>query len=80
MNNNLIENLAKFIQNLENPNKQFQFFPVLKGSTKKGSNTQLGLSCYAMKCYFMLGLWDNLRQTEKVRWIKFINSVGPFIL
>jgi len=74
VNNNLIENIAKFIQNLENPDKEFHYYPVLKGSTKDGLNAQLGLSCYAMKCYFMLGLWDELTPIKKKNWTNFINS------
>ena len=60
MYNNLIENLTEFIQTLENPEKKYHYFPVLSGATFRGNEVELGFSCYAMKCYFMLNQWEKL--------------------
>tara|TARA_X000000368_G_scaffold314550_1_gene252141 strand:+ start:145 stop:1254 length:1110 start_codon:yes stop_codon:yes gene_type:complete len=72
--NNLIENLTEFIQTLENPEKKYHYFPVLSGATFRGNKVELGFSCYAMKCYFMLNQWEKLDLEIKENWVDYINS------
>ncbi len=74
MYNNLIENLTEFIKTLENPEKPHHYFPVPEGATSKGKKVELGFSCYAMKCYFMLDKWNQLDNKIKENWKKHINS------
>ncbi len=74
MYNNLIENLTEFIQTLENPEKKYHYFPVLLGATPKGKKVELGFTCYAMKCYFMLNKWEKLNLEVKEDWVSYINS------
>lgn len=69
----LLNNVKQFIKNLkvDGTNK---FLPVEKGLTKQGESLELGFSTYALKIYYMLGMWNELKEIEKNDWIFFINS------
>ena len=68
----LESNLDKFLDSLQKD--EFKFNPVTKGITPNGAKLELGLSCYALKIYFITGRWDLLPNNRKERWIKYINS------
>ncbi len=74
MNSDLVEKLKSFISSLEDPSNQFHFYPVNNGITEVGKQLKLGFSCYMMKIYFMLDMWNDLNQDKQKEWIKFINS------
>ncbi|MDC3404830.1 hypothetical protein OAY26_03895 [Acidimicrobiia bacterium] len=65
-------NLDKFLDSLQRD--VYKFNPVKKGITSNGNKLELGLSCYAIKIYFITGRWDSLPNHKKETWIKFINS------
>ena len=71
---NLKVNIEKFLINLQDNENFYIFNPVMLGNTKHGRNLGLGFSCYALKCFHMLGLWDNLDKKEKDSWVEYINS------
>tara|TARA_A100001015_G_scaffold30928_1_gene34460 strand:- start:11088 stop:12203 length:1116 start_codon:yes stop_codon:yes gene_type:complete len=72
--NDFRSDIINFLKKLERENKLFQFNPVINGNTTYGNNLQLGFSCYVLKCYHMLGLWDELEESKKTMWIDYINS------
>jgi hypothetical protein len=59
-----------------------QFNPCLNGLTKVGKNARLGFSCFALRIYYILGLWDKFDEDIKSEWIDYILSFqinnGPF--
>ena len=73
----------KWIQDLENNidnflnslnRYQYNFNPVTKGATRDGAKLELGLSCYALKIYYITGRWELLPKKEKENWATHINS------
>ena len=52
----------------------FSFYPSNNGLTKYGEKLELGFSNYALKLYFMLGIWKQLENPEKENWKNYINS------
>ena len=71
---NNIENSSKeFILNLKSQN-DYRFNPANKNLTYFGKNLELGFSCYALKIYYILGLWDELENEDKADWLNYINS------
>ena len=71
---NNIENSSKeFILSLKKQNV-FRFNPAKRNLTYFGNNLELGFSCFALKIYYILGLWDELENEDKVNWLNYINS------
>lgn len=77
MNNNWLSdlkiNLPLFLKDLRKHNG-FTFYPVKKGLTKHGEDVELGMSCYALKIFYITNQWTNLEKKEQVDWVNFINS------
>ncbi len=77
MNNNWLSdlkiNLPLFLKEQRKDNG-FTFYPVKNGLTKYGKNVELGMSCYAIKIFFITNLWNNLEKKEQDDWVNFINS------
>ena len=71
---NLKSDIVRFLDSIQNEKNIHHFFPTTKGLTKYGKNLKLGFSCYALKCFYMLNLWDELSDSKKESWISFINS------
>ena len=65
-------NLDKFLDSLQRDG--YKFNPVTKGITSNGAKLELGLSCYALKIYFITGRWELLTDNQKEKWICYINS------
>ena len=63
-----------FILELKKQNDTFNFFPALEGLTSAGKNLNLGFSCYALKIFFILGLWDKLDTDSKNSWKNYISN------
>lgn len=71
---NNIENSTKgFIFSLKKEN-DYRFNPAKRNLTYYGNNLELGFSCFALKIYYILGLWDKLENKEKASWLDYINS------
>jgi hypothetical protein len=71
---NLHDGVGQFMEKLQVPGQTGRYLPCLSGSTKTGKNAALGFSCFALKIYYTLGLWEQLPQTEKTAWLDFIRS------
>ena len=71
---NLKNEIQKFLYSLQDDTNKNHFYPVNKGRTNNGQNLRLGFSCYAIKCFYMLDLWDDLSDSEKIKWVNYINS------
>ena len=65
-------NLLDFMSSLKK--NQFSFYPVKKGLTKDGEKLDLGMSCYALKIYYITGNWEALTKEEREEWGVYINS------
>lgn len=74
MNKKLKTDLIEYIYSLEDEKSQFHFLPSTDGLTTWGKKIRLGFSCFAIKCLFMLGEWDNLEDDKKNSWINYLNS------
>jgi len=70
----LDENILNFLNSLRSKEKNYQFFPSANGATKAGKTISLGFSCFALKTYYITGLWEDLKEIEKRNWLNFINS------
>jgi len=71
---NFISDVTEYIYSLENKELEFHFFSTTDGLTKWGNQIQLGFSCFAIKCLYILGEWRNVPSEKKNGWINFINS------
>ena len=70
----LNKNIEEFLLSLKGNFNSFKFSPVLEGATKAGEELSLGFSCYVLKCYYMLGLWEKLDSETQSDWIDYLNS------
>ena len=70
---NLEDKIKSFLDTLKLKN-DFEFKNTIKGNTKNGENLKLGYSCYALKIYYTLGIWNKLNINEQKSWINYINS------
>ena len=68
------ESVVAFLDRLKIPSTPGLFLHCIKGLTQEGRTVALGFSCFALKIYYALGLWDNLSQEEKTDWIHFLKS------
>jgi len=72
--NNFVEKTEIFLGNLSLNNSIYQYKSCLEGNTKNGLNLKLGFSCFALKIYYTLNLWESISLKEKNEWIEYINS------
>lgn len=56
---------------LEQPGR---FYPCAGGRTKVGEEAALGFSCFALRIYYIMGLWERLNVERQTKWINFIQS------
>lgn len=70
----LNDTLPRYLQTLEAPDQPGRFFPCAEGATEPGKQVALGFSCFALKIYYTLGLWDRLHPEEQEAWIAFLKS------
>jgi len=71
---NLKESLIDYIKKLKIDSTSYRFSPVLGSLTSEGKKIELGFSCLALKCYYMLGIWDEVEDKQKMEWVNYINS------
>ena len=69
---NLESNLPNFLSKLTKQEHTYQ--AVVEGNTNEGKNLNLGLSCYALKIFYITNLWDKLDKEKQKKWIDYINS------
>ena len=70
----LEETIPIWLERVSLPNHPGRFYPCLDGRTKVGSEAGLGFSCFALKIYRILGLWEQLQAERRGEWINFILS------
>jgi hypothetical protein len=70
----LHEELPRYLQTLESPDQPGRFLPCVEGATKVGQQVTLGFSCFALKLYYTLGLWQALEPQKQSAWIAFMKS------
>ncbi len=68
------DDVGEFLEVLRVPSQPGRFLPCVKGATKEGTQLSLGFSCFALKIYYTLGLWDTLTAHERESWIAFLKS------
>jgi hypothetical protein len=77
----LNDQLPVYLQRLASPSQMGRFLPCETGATELGRQIALGYGCFALKAYYMLGLWQGLDAQKKTEWIRFIKSYqvkGPY--
>ena len=68
------ESLPTWLEKLSVKGQPGRFYPCLDGRTKVGEDAVLGFSCFALKIFYITGLWDKLGLKEKNAWLDFIRS------
>ncbi len=68
------QDVMQFLSALRIPEQSGRFLPCLQGIKSGGQNAALGFSCFALKLYYMLGLWEVLDERTREQWISFLNS------
>ena len=63
-----------FLHSLKKEQDTYSFYPANKGLTDAGKNLDLGFSCYALKIFYILGLWDKLDNNDKNLWKNYISD------
>lgn len=70
----LPNSLDGFLHSLKTPDQPGKFLPCLRGTTPAGNDIELGFSCFALRLYHTLGLWETLSLEEQTAWIEHIQS------
>ena len=68
----LEDSVGIYLNNLNINN--YEYMPALQNLTSNGENLRLGFSCFSLKINYILGTWDKLQDTEKKKWVNYINS------
>jgi len=68
----LPHHVGAYLERLSLPKQPGRYRPVTLGSTHLGSELSLGFSCFALKLYLTLGLWNRLPAEHRHEWINFI--------
>lgn len=71
---NIKKDIEEFLLSLKRNLDDFKFNPALEGVTKAGEELSLGFSCYVLKCYYMLNLWEELDNSKQRDWIDYLNN------
>ena len=69
---NLESRISEFLESLRKDNN-FEYFPSVKGVTKEGKRLNLGFSCYALKCSYILNLLPP-EDFKSKSWSEYINN------
>jgi len=70
----LPDNMDRFVRSLAEPETPGRFYPAYNNLTEAGEGIELAFSCFALKIYYMLGLWDELLPGEQSAWLDYIRS------
>ncbi|MCK5255726.1 MAG: hypothetical protein KAQ81_06865 [Deltaproteobacteria bacterium] len=68
------DSLVEFLGMLQMSGQPGRFLPCTKGLTQEGRQIVLGFSCFALKIYYTLGLWEKLHPKEQKSWLDFLKS------
>lgn len=66
--------VVRFLWTLQVPDRPGRFLPCVDGATELGKQVALGFSCFAVKIYYTLGLWEELQPRQREAWIAFLKS------
>jgi hypothetical protein len=70
--NEIPHGALQFVKNLKKEN--YEFYPFQKNRNFYGTNLNLGLSCYALKIYYMTLEHKNLSEKDLNNWLSYIKS------
>jgi hypothetical protein len=70
----LNDDLPRYLQTLQSADQPGRFLPCVNGVTEVGRQMALGFSCFALKLYYTLGLWQGLEPQKRMAWIAFLKS------
>ena len=68
----LHDDIKRFLDSVQVQNGRY--LPALEGLTDAGELIELPFSCFALKIYYTLGLWDELSESERQTWIAYIQN------
>lgn len=68
------ETIPSWMEKIAVSGERGRFHFCLNGLTKAGEKAGLGFSCFALRIFYITGLWDGLNSEEKTAWIKFLQS------
>lgn len=70
----LKDSVARYLDTLKMPGQLGRFLPCPRGLTREGEQVSLGFSCFALKIYYTIGLWEEVPPKEREDWIAFLKS------
>lgn len=70
----LQESIPRWLETVAVPKQPGRFYPCLEGRTKVGEAAALGFSCFALKIYCIMGVWEQLGAEQRKKWVEFIQS------
>jgi hypothetical protein len=62
------------VASVADPELPGRFYPACEGLTEAGEGIGLAFSCFALKIYYMMGLWDDLPPDEQSAWLEYIRA------
>lgn len=70
----LNDSVYRYIESLRVEGGIGRYLPAAQGLTEAGRTIALGFSCFALKTYFMLGIWDELPAEQRAAWIAYLQD------
>ncbi len=70
----LNDEIPSYMERLSVAGQPGRFLPCLAGTTPDGEAIALAFSCFAIKIYFTLGLWEKQPEAQKQAWLDFIRA------
>jgi len=68
----LKESIPQWLEKVAVPEQPGRFFPCVEGRTTVGEKAALGFSCFTLKIFRILGLWEQLETKQREEWVNFI--------
>ena len=60
----LDERTVNFLNSIRKKENNFSFYPLKREFTKVGEKLNLGFSCYALKLFHILNIWNELDEKD----------------
>ena len=70
----LDEKTVNFLNSIRKEENNFSFYPLKRDFTKVGEKLNLGFSCYALKLFHILNIWNELDEKDSSEWKLYLNS------
>lgn len=70
----LTPRIGAYLDRLRVPEQVGRYRPATAGLTREGEQVALGMSCYAHKVAYMLGLWETLPASDRAAWNAYLCS------